>query len=194
MVKDINSGSGASIAFYFIPMIVNNKLVWIGTNGADGVEMMVSDGTSGGTGILKNMHPSGDGLSAMSFPHLFNNKILFSCTDGTTGYELCSTDGSSVNSVVVKDIRSGSAASTPEFIATVGSYVAFKAHDGTGVGLCKYAHGTLYILGKFIDFSNLTVFTKVLQFYCLLFFLLYRENGWYQRWNYPRETSGDRCL
>jgi len=85
LFKDINpSGGVGSDPTGFT--LWNNKLYFSADDGSIGVELWFTDGTAGGTTMLKDINPSGD-----SDPYgftLLNNKLYFVADDGTNGVEL----------------------------------------------------------------------------------------------------------
>ncbi|BAE52081.1 ELWxxDGT repeat protein [Paramagnetospirillum magneticum] len=92
----------------------------------------VSDGTSGGTSILKEINPG-----SSSNPKdliVFNGKLFFTATDSTNGRELWVTDGTEAGTQLVKDIRPGSSdafnSSYNQFVVCNG-WLYFAANNGT---------------------------------------------------------------
>lgn len=71
-----------------------------------GQELWVTDGTEGGTYMVKDINP--DGGSGPSGMFEFNNEIYFSAYTATTGRELWKSDGTEEGTVLVKDILVGS--------------------------------------------------------------------------------------
>ena len=66
-------------------------------------ELYISDGTEGGTSLLKDINPgAGEGLSG-SFATL-NDKVFFVAQDGVHGWDIWSTDGTGAGTKVVKDL------------------------------------------------------------------------------------------
>ena len=91
-------------------------------------ELWSSDGTSAGTGELKDINPSG-----ASGPQPFGNvggDLLFSADDGTTGRELWKSDGTGAGTTRVKDIYPGAQSAAPEPSAILGGELYFGADDG----------------------------------------------------------------
>jgi ELWxxDGT repeat protein len=74
------------------------------------VEIWVTDGTTTGTHLLKDINPSSDDYredcgSSANKKALLGNELLFSANDGSTGCELWKTDGTETGTVMVKDIN-----------------------------------------------------------------------------------------
>jgi ELWxxDGT repeat protein len=71
-----------------------------------GSELWKSDGTEGGTVIVKDINP-GTGSSAPFWFEGIGNTLLFGAIDGIHGQELWATDGTDSGTVMVKDINPG---------------------------------------------------------------------------------------
>jgi ELWxxDGT repeat protein len=119
-----------SVSFPFTvnPLINGNQVFLVGQDAA-GVEPWVSDGTSGGTHILKDINPSGD-----SNPSWFENFLgitVFEVTDPTLGEQLWRTDGTTAGTTLVSAIPSPdpSLAASARHRLTVGSNFFFSAKD-----------------------------------------------------------------
>jgi ELWxxDGT repeat protein len=89
-----------------------------------------SDGTAGGTAVLKTFDGS-------DLPFSFNfwltpaaSRLYFVMQDAGHGAELWSTDGTAAGTVLVKDINPGSTSSSPASLVAVGGRVFFSADDG----------------------------------------------------------------
>ncbi len=97
----------------------------------------ISDGTVGGTGILKDgLFQGNAGFIASGYAAL-NGFALFSATDGSTvGTELWKSDGTSAGTTLVADIAGGGTKSALSVTnwqwATVGSTLYFSADDESG--------------------------------------------------------------
>lgn len=93
-------------------IIGGNKIYFFASDGINGKEPWVSDGTTSGTQILKNIHSNTTdtdfGLINSNFISADKNKAFFIANDGVTGDELWVTDGTPGGTVFVKDIFAGS--------------------------------------------------------------------------------------
>lgn len=90
---------------------LNGSALFRGQNGPQNTEPWISDGTAGGTRMLKELNPGLDsegraaGSGARDFLNLGDGRATFSATDGKNGGELYVTDGKRVT--LVKDINPG---------------------------------------------------------------------------------------
>jgi len=110
MVKDINPGShydgiGSSSLSPFYEY--NDKLYFAANDGTHGYELWVSDGTTAGTIMVKDINPGSDGSISVPFFKTYNGKLFFRADDGTHGEELWVTDGTTAGTQLVKDINIG---------------------------------------------------------------------------------------
>lgn len=118
--------------------IMNGKLYFAAKTVAEGIELWVTDGTTGGTFLLKDINTAGAADSDPKYGFVvYNNELYFTANDGTTGRELWKTDGTGPGTVRVKDINPGAAdafggAFTPQFKVFNGLliFTASTAADG----------------------------------------------------------------
>ena len=106
--------------------LVNNSLVFIGTNATNGLELWRTDGTQAGTYSL-----TGSASSIKTYS-VVNNLLYFSLTNTLTGNELWRTDGTTSGTFLLKDIRTGtgSSFSTNPIKTIYSNLVFFQANDG----------------------------------------------------------------
>lgn len=104
---------------------------------ATGAEPWVSDGTDGGTNLLKDINTNTDNSNPNNFCNVGNN-TFFTANNGVVGNELWKTDGTAAGTVLVKDIRTGTLNSDPAFLTNVGGTLFFAAYtDNAGWELWK---------------------------------------------------------
>jgi len=84
-VKDINVVSGDSSEPQYLTD-VNGTLFFVANDGSHGIELWNSDGTSGGTVMVKDINP-GDNLNLEYFANV-NGTLYFGADDGSHGNEL----------------------------------------------------------------------------------------------------------
>lgn len=124
LVKTINPSATSSLTeFYRAPSL--NKMFFQATDGTNGKELWVSDGTAAGTYMLADINTSGDSSPAGFYE--FNGKVYFSATSTTGNIELWSTDGTTAS--LVKDINTSGSSSPGNFYA-FNNKLYFAANDG----------------------------------------------------------------
>lgn len=145
LVKSFSPPSGGQSPFIFFPISINftnetltyplfqgNKFFLKAGSTANGNELWVSDGTSSGTSIVKDINPgTGNGLSG-NFSYVYTSTdFFFAANDGTHGNELWQSDGTSGGTSMVYDINPGAADSDPglDFFVSNGK-VIFTATNG----------------------------------------------------------------
>jgi ELWxxDGT repeat protein len=135
LIKDINPSSlyGNPRSSYPQNLIVlNNKLYFTAGDGVNGNELWVTDGTSSGTQLVKDIN-SGSGYSSSYANNfiLFDNKLYFVASDGVNGRELWVSDGTTVGTQLVIDLNPGSNGSDPRNLTVVGNELFFSAGNST---------------------------------------------------------------
>lgn len=103
--------------------VLNNKMYFNAFDYTNGDELWVTDGTSAGTHILKDISTSGSG-EPQNF-RVYHNKIYFSARDGINGEELWVTDGTAAGTQMVKDILPGPGSSQPRTITVFNDTLYF---------------------------------------------------------------------
>ena len=98
--------------------------IFSGWDSSTGREVWRSNGTSGGTRRVANVHPTQNsdprGFTAIG------SMVFFSADNGSSGRELWKTDGTAAGTGLVKDIRPGAPGSLPtELIAMGGRTLLF---------------------------------------------------------------------
>ncbi len=137
MVADLNPGSPSSIRRpekYGDDRFtqVGGTLFFPANDGTHGYELWKTQGTSGSTVLVSDIHPG----SNSSWPTELTNvggKLYFSAWDGTHGYELWKSNGSSAGTLLVKDIAPGSASGLKYYgaqLTNVAGTLFFAANDG----------------------------------------------------------------
>lgn len=130
LVRDIHpSGDGTSLVYADMAE-AGGDLFFAADDNNGGLELWKSDGTFGGTVLVRDINagpdPSNpDGLT------VFNDQVFFRADDGATGIELWVSDGSPENTVLVKDIRPGGSGSQPREFTAAGGTLFFAASNGT---------------------------------------------------------------
>lgn len=116
-----------------IPSIeYNNKVIYQGSDATNGKELWISDGTSLGTYLLKDINPGLNSSDPTSFYKDENSTyVYFIAKTPSEGAELWRTDGTPSGTILLKDIEPGVSDSSIAFLYTKGSLVYFRATDST---------------------------------------------------------------
>ena len=149
IVKDIVPGTDSSNRENQYELFTNGTYLLFAANTAgSGVELWKSDGSPGGTNMLKEINTNNTNADS-SNPHRFhklNSLVLFAAKDATHGVEIWKTDGTPGGTVILKDINTGMANGTsveiiPGFEIQVfqafhnfNNKAYFNATDGTSTG------------------------------------------------------------
>jgi ELWxxDGT repeat protein len=139
MVKDI--WTGANDGFINSLMVMNNKLYFNATDGTNGEELWVSDGTAAGTTMVKDIWTGAAGSYPTNLA-VHNNKLYFRASDGTNGYEPWISDGTAAGTVMLKDINTGSGSSLPLTFVSYKKYMYFIATPASGPQSIYQTNGT----------------------------------------------------
>ncbi len=130
LLKDINPGSNDGFDFSTVELTeYNGKLYFSADNGNHGKELWVSDGTSEGTQMLKDINPGVEGSMVQSLTAI-GGKLYFSADNGTHGKELWVSDGTADGTQLLKDINPGSDEGNPYFFYEYDGKIYFVANDG----------------------------------------------------------------
>jgi ELWxxDGT repeat protein len=134
LLKDIeasgNSTPGELAVVYLSSPTDDERLFFRAFTVANGPELWISDGSEGGTAMVKDINPTVGFGSSPSFIVGFGGKAYFSADDGSTGEELWVSDGTTGGTTMLKDINPDGP-STPTHLTVVGSLLYFLADDGT---------------------------------------------------------------
>ena len=150
LVENINPGvrQRASGADEFI---TSGSLTFFRATSPLGIELWVTDRSTAGTFLAKDIKP-GTGSSA---PQFFgdldgNGTVVFCADDGVHGCELWRSDGTANGTFLVKDIKPGSEGSTSRGFFKIGTELYFSADDGTN-GAELWKNLTLFNARKKFD-------------------------------------------
>ncbi len=117
--------------------------------GGSGQELWKSDGTVGGTAMVKDLRP---GIDNGVVGHLaeVNGIVYFSGFDAALGYELFRSDGTNAGTYVATDLEPGAGSGYPFGLFTHQGTLYFLRYDGTGDELWRSdgtATSTLRVAG-----------------------------------------------
>lgn len=136
-VKDIRPGGASSHSLPKSLICYNDLLYFEANDGTSGRELYQSDGSSGGTILLKDINPGGGG-SVPEYFAVYSGKLFFAAQDGTNGIELWCTDGTPAGTSLFKDIKVGGGNSEPRYLTSVNGLLFFSADENaTGRELYK---------------------------------------------------------
>lgn len=143
MLKDISTGFGSS--FPQLITVLNNKILFSADNtiaSGKNEELWVSDGTTSGTHMLKDIYPGNSGYNSNNVYNvtdlgqgskmrgaIFNNKLFFSGTDSMHGTELWQTDGTDTGTKMSVDYLPGKDSIYFSGIFSTGKYVWIEMND-----------------------------------------------------------------
>ncbi len=105
------------------------RVVFAAGESLHGTEPWVTDGTTGGTRLIKDINAGAAGSVVGSFVRL-GDALVFAAGDGRSGIELWRTDGTAAGTTLVRDIRPGPQSSAPHSLMAAGGRVWFAADDG----------------------------------------------------------------
>ncbi|MCW1921975.1 hypothetical protein OKA05_05390 [Luteolibacter arcticus] len=129
LVKDIRPGNSGSMELGGTPSFGGtSETLFIGANnGSQGKELWKSDGTTGGTVMIKDLCSGAHGGNPRYFMTA-GNFTFFTGHDLTHGNEIWRTDGTPAGTLMLKDIVTGTDSSSyPQLMGTVGNTLYFTA-------------------------------------------------------------------
>ncbi len=145
--------AGGGVNPFYFTALGDGRLLFSGT-GYDttgpsytflGFELWVTDGTSAGTALVKDIFVGGAGSNPGldKAVQLGDGRVLFTARDGTAGNELWVSDGTTAGTTRLADINASSASGNPEVVAaTGGGRNLFSATDVDGSRVLWSTDGT----------------------------------------------------
>ncbi|WP_377320812.1 ELWxxDGT repeat protein [Pimelobacter simplex] len=128
LVRDATPG-GLGTSFVNSTARLGERLVYA-YQGTQGAEPWITDGSSAGTRILRDLGPGAED-SAPADLTSYRGKVYFSAAGtGPSDRELWVTDGTPAGTTRVKDIRPGASGSYPSNLVVAGGWLYFSADDG----------------------------------------------------------------
>ncbi len=110
----------------------NTRYLFATSDSTNGNELWISDGTTAGTMLLKDIYSGTSGSIPNGFFSLGNGKVIFQANDGVNGQELWVTDGTTAGTQLLKDINPGFNKSSPTGFTAIGNNkIIFQADNGT---------------------------------------------------------------
>lgn len=196
LVKDVNTGTAinGSSPLYFLT--VGTVTYFSANDGNNGGELWVTDGTAGGTVMLKDIGPGTTGGATGTRMVNIGSTVYFTADDGTNGTELWKTDGTAAGTVLVKDIYPGSLSSGPSNLTVMNGSLYFQANDGTnGTELWK-SDGTSggTVLVKDINPGSGSSYPAITAFGNLLYMSATDGTNGYELWKSDGSTIGTSLI
>ena len=115
------------------------------TNGFDGCELWISDGTLGGDSLLLDINPTGDSMPGkeIGFTNVNTTNgelVFFDADNGQHGRELWVTDGTAEGTYMVKNSNAGDAISSTTSVAIWNQGLVFTTVNGNQL---MYSNGEI---------------------------------------------------
>ena len=136
LVRDLNPGNGSALLPPADPTLgggavavaFQGQLFFAADDGSIGEELWRSDGTLGGTQLVRDINP-GTGGSQPRELTVAGGKLFFVADDGVHGRELWVSDGTASGTTMLLDIMPGPESSVPQQLTAAGNLVFFSAAD-----------------------------------------------------------------
>lgn len=127
-ITDTNPGQNSGLDHRSYDIIeYNNKLYFSAQNDTSGQDLFVTDGTTIGTKLLKDIDPFIKSHSGPLNFHVYNNKLYFKAVTYLHYYEPWVTDGTTSGTQMVKDIAISQYSSDPHSFVNYGKNMFFVA-------------------------------------------------------------------
>lgn len=147
LVEDINKTTYQENSYLTTRagIVLNGIYVYGFDDGIHGMELWVSDGSTAGTKILKDIASGFLGSNPYGFT-VHDGFIYFSANDLIHGEELWRTDGTAHNTTLVKDFNPGPRPGTPSGFFSFDEKLILAANDGNGFKTISLHEGQTEIL------------------------------------------------
>jgi ELWxxDGT repeat protein len=109
--------------------VFQDRLILAADDGEHGVEPWTSDGTPGGTVLLKDVQPGSTGSQPDGFTPA-GDRLYFAAAESVHGRELWKTDGTAGGTELAQDLSPLGDSSSPQQLAVAGGHLFFSADDG----------------------------------------------------------------
>ncbi|MFN8623808.1 MAG: hypothetical protein U0869_26720 [Chloroflexota bacterium] len=149
-MTDVAPGPADSLFAGVTPL--GAKLLFISDNGTSGLELFRSDGTPGGTHLVKDVNEEPGGILSYpgggTTPVRWKGAIWYYASDGVSGDpgdhggELWRSDGTAGGTRMVKDIAPGTDSTFIAWLRPLGDHLLFRAEGPVGGGELWTTDGT----------------------------------------------------
>ncbi len=117
--------------------ISSTQAVFAARNSSNGKELWITDGTTAGTTMVKDINPGAAWSDPRELSAVRNGYVYFTADDGVHGAELWKSDGTDAGTVLVKDVDPTEGSSVSN-IVVMDDAIYFTAQvSGEGWGLYK---------------------------------------------------------
>ncbi|MCU0724694.1 MAG: hypothetical protein MUE73_02725 [Planctomycetes bacterium] len=174
LLKDINQVPSPVGSWPTSFTLFDGNVYFTASSSTTGSELWRSDGTPGGTGLVRDINPGPPGANPAR-PTELNGALYFAAGDGYRGVELWKTDGTAAGTEIVKEIFPGSAggAAGPRRFGTLLYFVGTEPEhgaelwcsDGTADGtrlvkdICPGPGGGGIVAATFMEAGGIVYFT-----------------------------------
>lgn len=132
LLRDINQGGATTGANPNNFVTMGSFIYYSANDGVRGVELWRTDGTPGGTAMVKDINP-GDS-SYPDYMVVVGSTLYFTASDGENGFELWKSDGTAAGTVMVDDIYAGFGDSYPSYTVAIGSTALYFSAEHPDYG------------------------------------------------------------
>jgi ELWxxDGT repeat protein len=164
LVRDIRPGPDSGVPNDRVgASIVGNRMLFLANDGAHGLEVWSTDGSSDGTVMLADIAAGAASSNPVLGP-VVGSTAYFTATAPATGTELWRTDGTIGGTRVVQDLNPGASSSSPRMLGAFGSLLVVQGFDGSKTTLYTTdgtAEGTKAV-GPFPGTSGIGIGTSFL--------------------------------
>lgn len=146
VLRVINGSGDADLGDF---TVVGDKMFFLAFSDTFQQELFISDGTAGGTRIVKDFEPGSD----HSYPYAdiegtMANKLYFTLYNDENGDELYETDGTEKNTRILTETKKGSAGSYPSMIGVANKRLLFESDHA------QYGEELFYVAPELSVFST----------------------------------------
>lgn len=147
MLIDLNQGAGWGVPDYqynygsrneaYKLPVLNGEAYFYGNDGSNGIELWKTDGTPGGTVMVRDIN-SGTDVGIVDSEDVkqivvLNNKVVFMAATAGEGYELWTSDGTSSGTQMVVDYMPGTSSLYPIHFIVYNNKVIFSAQGVSAI-------------------------------------------------------------